>query len=131
MSNASQERQGRALELHLAGVTYDQIASMLGFGDRSAARKAVVREMARRRVGDTPAAAGELELARLDAMLRGLWPAARRGDVRAVDAVLRVQERRTTVLHQLQATPPPAPVGNGVVADFQARLRARETGSSR
>lgn len=38
------------------------------------------------------------EVSRLDAMLAGLWPDARRGHLGAVDRVLRLMERRARLL---------------------------------
>lgn len=57
-------------------------------------------EAAARRVRETHAedTAVALELARLDAMLQGLWPAASTGDTAAVDRVLRIGERRDKLL---------------------------------
>jgi hypothetical protein len=91
-------RQAKALELHLAGATYDAIATAVGYASRSGSYKAVQEALTS--LGDAPgmAEAVDTELARLDAMLTGLWPKARRGDVQAVDRVLRIGERRTALL---------------------------------
>lgn len=92
------ERRAKALELHLAGATYDAIATAVGYSGRSGAHKAVQEALGA--LGDAPEAteARATELARLDAMLVGLWPKARRGDVAAVDRVLRIGERRSVLL---------------------------------
>lgn len=91
------EKRAKALELHLAGANYDAIASAVGYASRSGAFKAV--QAALKTLGD-PALTGnslDTELARLDAMLTGLWPKARRGDVQAVDRVLKIGEQRRQI----------------------------------
>lgn len=101
------ERAARALDLHLAGATYDRIAAALGFANRSGAFKAVQAALAARPAAPEQAEVVAVELARLDAMLTGLWPAARRGDVAAVDRVLKISEARTR-LRALMPSPVPA-----------------------
>jgi hypothetical protein len=58
-------------------------------------------------------------LARLDAMLAGLWDAATSGDGRAVAAVLNIEERRAAVLAQREPEPGTA------VDEFTRRLAER------
>jgi hypothetical protein len=97
-SPPADERRTKALELHLAGATYEAIAKAVGYASRSGAHKAV--QEALKELGDPPSSseANETELARLDAMLTGLWPKARRGDVQAIDRVLKISERREQIL---------------------------------
>jgi hypothetical protein len=91
------ERRARALELKKAGATYDQIATQLGYSDKSGAYRAVQNALSE--ITAEPAKAVlRLELERLDAMLLALWPKARKGDGAAIDRVLRIQERRTRYL---------------------------------
>jgi hypothetical protein len=87
----------KALEMRKAGATYAEIATQLGFADRSAARKSVhsaiddvTREPAREVI--------TLELERLDTLLLGVWTRARNGDVQAIDRALRIMERRSAYL---------------------------------
>lgn len=97
MSEAS-ARRARALEYHLAGMTYQAIADAVGYAGKSGAFQAVKEALAAAEPpsdGSTPAS--QTELARLDAMLAGLWPMARRGDVQAVDRVMRIEERRAVL----------------------------------
>ena len=83
--------------MHLAGLTFDAIAREIGYSSRSGAYAAVQAALKAR--GDVPLPAEMLstQLARVDAMLSGLWPAARRGDTQAVAAVLKLEERRTQI----------------------------------
>lgn len=91
------EKRARALELRKAGATYDQIARQVGFSERGAAYRAV--QTALLEITQEPAQeVRQLELERLDAMLLGLWPAARKGKEGAVDRVLRIMERRAKLL---------------------------------
>lgn len=96
-------RRARALELHLAGATYEAIATAVGYASRSSALRAV--KGALDAIGAVPGAPEitDTELARLDAMLTGLWKKARQGDVQAVDRVLRIGERRALLLSTTKA----------------------------
>lgn len=97
MTSQADERRAKALELHLAGATYESIANAVGYASKSGAHKAV--QEALDNLGKYgPDEATETELARLDAMLTGLWPKARRGDVQAIDRVLKIGERRSVLL---------------------------------
>ena len=101
----AEDRRRRALELHLAGATYDAIAQALGYASRSGAYKAVQEALAG--LGEPSAPEDEIAtaVARLDAMLTGLWAKARRGDVQAIDRVLRIEERRAVLRAMSPAQP--------------------------
>ena len=91
------ERRAQALELRKAGASYEQIARQVGYSNRGNAYRAVMLGLAE--VTQEPALeVQKLELERLDAMLLGLWPQARRGEGAAVDRVLRIMERRAKLL---------------------------------
>lgn len=90
-------KREKACELRLAGATYAQIAKELGYDAPSSAARAVTAAIATR-ASESAGLVRAQELARLDSMLLGLWPAARRGDTTAVDRVLRVMERRAHYL---------------------------------
>lgn len=91
------EKRAKALELRKAGATYDQIARQVGYHNRGNAYRAV--HLALKEITAEPATEViKLELERLDAMLLGLWPAARKGKEAAVDRVLRIMERRAALL---------------------------------
>lgn len=91
------ERQARALELRKAGATYDHIARQLGYANRGNAYRDVTDAI--RAITAEPAKdVLRLELERLDAMLMGLWAAARTGNQGAVDRVVRLMDRRAKYL---------------------------------
>jgi hypothetical protein len=96
------ERQRRALEARLAGVTYERIARALGYRNASGAWKAVARGMARS-LREPAEAVRLLELERLDRLLAGIWGRATGGpdrpaDLAALDRVLKIMERRSRLL---------------------------------
>lgn len=91
------EKQRRALELRKAGASYEQIAEAVGYSDRAGAHKAVaaaIKNITREPARDVLT----LELERLDTMLVGLWPEARRGNAKAIDRVIRIMDRRASYL---------------------------------
>lgn len=118
MTTAKQrdERNAKAAELHLAGVSYTRIAHAIGLSSKSAAYAAVAAGL--RAKGDpapTPADddlppsiedAIETELARLDALLRGQWAEARGGNQRAAETVMKIGEQRLKLLTMLARTQP-------------------------
>lgn len=79
------EREIEAIRLKAAGLTYEQIAQRLGYNDRSAARKAVMRALADRvdKRDDEADELRQLELERLDRLIAGVSPGAL-GGVRKV-----------------------------------------------
>lgn len=98
-SAASLERQIQALELRRAGLGFEAIGAKLGI-KKSQAHRLVQAGLADCRA-QVAANADELrseEVSRLDGMLQGLWPRARKGEAAAVDRVLKIMERRSRLL---------------------------------
>jgi hypothetical protein len=117
-------RRVKALDLRKAGLTYRRIAEELKVNVRTAYTD-VQDELAALKTLTGKAAEDirELELRRLDDYTLGLTPAARRGDVRAVIALVRVQERRAKLLgidaptnHTMSAP------GGGPIAVIERRI---------
>jgi ribosomal protein L15E len=109
------DNQVKALELRRMGKGYVEIGAALGIS-KSQAHRYVTEGMGDARA-QVAAGIDEIrteEISRLDAMLSGLWPKARRGEVAAVDRVLRIMERRARLLG-LDA-PMRVGVGAGVAA---------------
>lgn len=91
------ERERKALGLRQAGVTYPVIAEQLGYANKGGAYKAVRRAIRRtHQEGATELIA--LETSRLERLQRAVWAAAMKGDLFAVDRVLRIMERRAKLL---------------------------------
>lgn len=92
-----QEIALKALELRKAGATYEMIAQQLGYKSKGTAFSAVARLMNQsKREGAKEAF--EMELRRLDDLLMSVWPAARQGEMPAIDRALRIMERRAKML---------------------------------
>ena len=88
------ERDGRALELRRAGVPVPRIVEQLRFGSTHAATASIARGMAAQPVLADPTEIRKLELDRLDRLQQGVWAKAVKGDVNAIDRVLRLSEMR-------------------------------------
>ncbi|PRQ11728.1 hypothetical protein C1Y63_04790 [Corynebacterium sp. 13CS0277] len=90
------ERAKRALQMRLAGATYAEIGQVLGIS-QGTAWKDIAREI--RAIPATEATElRQLELARLDRLQRAVWEDAVGGNLRAVDRVVRIIERRARLL---------------------------------
>jgi transposase len=90
-------RRARAVELALAGHSYDQIAEQIGYSNRGTAWRVVQRAL-RDREAEAVDVYREVELARLDALQSACWESACAGDRQAVDTVLRIIEKRARLM---------------------------------
>lgn len=90
---AQREREHKAVQLALAGASYESIAQECGYANKGGAWKAVHRLLARVDEEDAERLR-EVEGARLDRLQAAHWPAALRGDVKAAAICLRILERR-------------------------------------
>lgn len=101
----------QALELRTRGMTYTDIAKELGYQNGSGVRALILRELKRRarKTNDTLDEIRQLELERLDGLLRGAFiraagdptssnPEDRVGDPEHAKSVLRIMERRAKLL---------------------------------
>lgn len=98
-SQAKAERHSRtiqALQLRASGATYRQIGQALGVSEPTAWR--LVQQESEAAIRESAAEVLELELQRLDRMQMGLWPDAIDGNVRAVEATLRIMDQRAKLL---------------------------------
>jgi hypothetical protein len=87
----------RAVELMLKGRSYDQIAREVGYANRGTAHRVVAKALSERLADDIDQLR-ELELARLDALQASLWAKAEKGDLRAVNACVRIIDKRCRLL---------------------------------
>lgn len=90
-------RQLQALELRRAGVDYQTIADKVGYTNKGTAYAAVQAAL-RRGFVEPAKELRELEADRLDRLQAAVWSAAIRGDVKAVDRVLRISDQRAKLL---------------------------------
>ena len=90
-------REEHALSLRRAGLSYQAIADEIDVKDRGTAR-AIVKRALGRTLQEPAAEVRELEADRLDRLQSAVWTKALRGDLGAVDRVLRVMDRRAKLL---------------------------------
>lgn len=80
----------RVVELRRAGVAFEQIAERLGLGEAATARAMYDQALA----SDDKRFDPELEAARLERLHTAIWPVAAKGDLAAIDRVVKIGERR-------------------------------------
>lgn len=90
-------RRARAVELAMQGHSYDDIARAVGYANRGTAWRTVQRALHDREV-EAVDEYRVTELARLDALQSACWERASGGDLHAVEAVLRIIEKRIRLL---------------------------------
>lgn len=97
---ATAERRGKAIALRLAGMDYETIASRLGYSDRAAACKDIQRALEANIAQQAQSAdtLHEVELMRLDRLQAAAWQAAAGGDLKAIETVLKIVDRRCRLL---------------------------------
>lgn len=95
----ARDRSTMALELRRDGLSYDAIGRTLGI-TRQGAWKLVQARFAelRDQTAETAADVRDQQLHRLDAMLYALRGKVKRGDPRAIDSALRIEDRRAKLL---------------------------------
>ena len=91
------ERRLQAAKLRMAGMTYRQIAEELDYRGPSGAYKAV-KTLLRRTELELAQEFRQLELERLDFLTRSIWDKVCAGDLKAIDRLLRIMERRSRLL---------------------------------
>lgn len=94
---AALEKRKQALQLAIAGVDYQTIADKVGYNSRQAAHAAVKSAL----IDTLRPPADELrqmQLARLDDMIKYLWSQVSKGNYNAVDRIIKIEERRARLL---------------------------------
>lgn len=87
----------KAMELRLAGFSYADISEQLGYKSRVGAFKAVQRAL-KATLREPTDDVRELELGRLDVMLRSIWEKVEGGQLAAIDRAIKIVERRARML---------------------------------
>lgn len=112
------EIQLKALEYRRAGLSYANIGKQLGIsGSTAYGYVSRALEETRKLATDTAEEVKQLELERLDKMLLGCIEGAYRGNLKNIETVLRIQERRAKYLG-LDAAGKIDLSGSGVVVQF-------------
>ena len=117
-------KRATVVEAVAEGATYEQAAKRAGYATRSGAYKAFWKAVDGREA-DAVDQHRTLELQRLDALQVGLWDRAVGGDIKAVNAVLRISEQRSRLLGLDR--PGAAPAGSGSVVDPAYWEQVKET----
>lgn len=133
-SRSTAKRDLEALKLREGGMSFDDIAEVLGFANRGSAHKAFRRALEGRSPSSklTREEAKQLELARLDNYTRALTAKASRGDLGAMDRLLKISNQRARLqgLYESVNAPAAAPAGDGEGAEVidmaTAAARIRE-----
>lgn len=91
--------QEKAIDLRRAGVGFVEIGQKLGVSKSTAHRMVEAgMESARAQITASSDDLKAQELSRLDGMLLKLYPKAAKGDVQAIDRVIKIGERRAKLL---------------------------------
>lgn len=98
------EKMREALQMRKEGVTYPDIARKLGYADHSGARGLVEKglsELTREPAEELR----DLELSRLDDIIRGMYPRMKEGDHNAANAMVKAMDHRAklTGLYNMQS----------------------------
>jgi hypothetical protein len=123
----AEAHRAKAVQLRLAGASYEQIGQQLGF-TRQHAYYLVSTAMARTRArtAETTELVRDLDLSRLDALLLGIWQTAATGNLLAIDRVLKIMERRASLLDLSGDTAALEQLGQGLLGLVQ-RTREQHT----
>ena len=93
------ERRAQALDLRLAGYSFEAIGQQLGISKQAAYKHvSTALETLHTQTDNSAEQLRALELERLDALLKGCWTAASAGDPESTRVVLKVLERRAKLL---------------------------------
>ncbi len=93
---ATAEKQARALQFRASGATFAQIGLALGCSTTRAWQ--LVEAGLDRTVREPAEALVALECDRLDRMQLAIWPRVLKGDLHAIDAMLKIMARRAKLL---------------------------------
>lgn len=93
-------RRAHLVDLHIKGKNFQEIADTLGYGSRQAARADWQRALALARTESdlTLEEARAFELARLAAIDRIAWEHAEAGEMKALEVLLKISDRRSRML---------------------------------
>jgi len=91
------DKQLQALQLRIAGVSYQSIADALGYKHASGAHKAVSSAL-KKTLQEPADDLRSLELARLDSAMQAIAASVKQGQYGAIDRLLKIMERRAKLL---------------------------------
>ena len=107
-------RRNRAVELRTQGWTYEDIAAEMGYANRGTVH-AIVRQALANQEVEYVGLYWQLEMDRLDRLLRGLWDRIEAGEVSAISEARRISEARVRLIEAAYPTEPLKPEPRTVV----------------
>lgn len=110
----------QAFALFKAAMSYEEIARQVDGLTVAGARDAVARAIKDSQAALDPDLARVLEVERLDSLHKAVWAKALRGDVAAIDRVLRIQESRERLVRM------PDDMAGSLVEAFETSVKASE-----
>lgn len=110
------QRMAEALKHRSRGLIYREIAEKMGIGQTTA------YQYVRDAVDEIPRENADIvlgiDLDRLDKALEALWPAVLEGDVKAIEAMLKIHDRRAKLFHLDKVHGSNQDNGEGAIALF-------------
>jgi len=91
------QREMQALNMRIAGKSYQEIGEALGYAHDNSSRRLVLKAM-RIIKADKVKHVRMMELARLDMLMGAAWDSAMEGHLGAIQAVLKVMQQRAKLL---------------------------------
>ncbi len=91
------QRQLTALQLRLAGRTYEEIRQAIGYASASAAYGAVMSAM-KKTLREPADEIRTIELDRIDKALASIWPAVLKGHLGSIAAFVKLSEHRSKIV---------------------------------
>ncbi|GAB2918582.1 hypothetical protein ACFMQL_20475 [Nonomuraea fastidiosa] len=94
------ERRYQALQMRIAGVSHAVIAQRLGYSSPAVVGKDITAALKKAAKAEAMAAEEllHLEINRLDRMMASIWPKVLKGEVNAVEAALKIVNKRANLL---------------------------------
>lgn len=122
---AKRERMDQALKLRARGKLYREIADEMGIGQTTA------YQYVRDAVDEIPRESADivfnLDVDRLDTAQEALWPKVVKGDVKAIEAFLKIHDKRVKLFHLDKVHGTGDDTGDNVIATLaKAVLAANE-----
>lgn len=92
------ERERQVIEMRRAGQTFDEIANAIGYATPASAHHAYTRALKRTLITAGTEEIREQELDRLERLQTFAWVEAERGNLKAMETVLKIMQRRARLL---------------------------------
>lgn len=105
-----------ALDAFLGGATLKAVRDEYGYRNVTTCMAAIERALKRALEGQDPERARRIEIARIDAMERAIYPSAVEGDLKCINQCVSLGERRLRLLDS------PGSKGNGLTKSYESTV---------